>query len=102
MRENSTNICKLKDIFRIVLELEASDPIVEELTIIEGINLEDLYSKLKEKLNMPYDRYFWSNFYDRTLSNRLLLSILEVQISFPYSCTSSKLNSQPFIRICPE
>lgn len=76
LRENSTNIRRLKDIFRIVLELEKGKPLVDELTIVEGLNLDDLYDKMKDKLKPPYDRYYWNSFYDKVNSNRLLLSIL--------------------------
>jgi hypothetical protein len=49
-----------------VLELEKGKPLVEELTVVEGLNLDDLYTKLKDKVKPPYDRYYWSTFYDRT------------------------------------
>ena len=66
----------MKDIFRIVLELEKGKPLVEELTVVEGLNLEDLYAKMKDKLVAPYDRYYWNLFYDKSKQNRILLSIL--------------------------
>ena len=80
LRESSTNIRRLKDIFRIILELEKNNPIVDELTIVEGLNLDDLYEKMREKKKPPYDRYYWHHFYDRTLANRILLSILEFKL----------------------
>ena len=47
LRESSTNIRRLKDIFRIVLEMEKTNPKVDELTVVEGLNLDDLYAKVK-------------------------------------------------------
>lgn len=44
--------------------------------MVEGINLDDLYSKIKEKKIAPYDRYYWHHFYDKVQANRLLLSML--------------------------
>ena len=76
LRENSTNIRRLKDIFRIVLDLEKNAPIIDELVVVEGLNLDDLYTKLKDKKIAPYDSYYWHHFYDKTMQNRLLLSIL--------------------------
>lgn len=76
LRENSTNIRRLKDIFRIVLDLEKAPPMVDELVVVEGLNLDDLYSKLRDKKLAPYDGYYWHHFYDRVPNNRLLLSVL--------------------------
>lgn len=35
---------------------------------------------MKDKLNAPYDKYYWNNFYDKTSENRLLLSILQCKL----------------------
>lgn len=59
-----------------MLDLEKNAPIIDELVVVEGLNLDDLYTKLKDKKIAPYDSYYWHHFYDKTMSNRLLLSIL--------------------------
>ena len=101
LRENSTNIRRLKDIFRIVLELEKGDPTIDQLVVVEGLNLDDLYNKLRDRKLAPYDKYYWHHFYDRVPNNRLLLAVLELQSQLKYPLQTCRLEDRPFLRINP-
>lgn len=52
---------------------------MDELLVIEGVNLDDLYTKVKEKKMSPYDKYYWHHFYDKVPANRLLMSMIEMK-----------------------
>lgn len=99
LRENSTNIRRLKDIFRIVLDLEKTAPAVDELAVVEGLNLDDLYSKLREKKLAPYEGYYWHHFYDRVPANRLLLAVLELRPELKFPVQTCLLNDRKFLRV---
>lgn len=99
LRENSNNIRRLKDIFRIVLDLQKSNPLVDQLTVVEGVSLDDLYTKIKQKKMAPYEKYYWHYFYDRVQTNRLLLSMLEMRPELKYSIQSCYLMDRRFLRI---
>jgi hypothetical protein len=43
LRDNTQNIRRLKDIFKIVLELEKNKPRVNEFKVVEGLNMDDLF-----------------------------------------------------------
>lgn len=49
----------------------------------------------------PYDKYFWHHFYDKTLSNRILLSILQLKLNIQFPINSCFLDDRRFIRINP-
>lgn len=49
----------------------------------------------------PYDKYYWHNFYDKTLSNRLLLAILEFKLDVIFPVNSCHLDDRKFLRINP-
>lgn len=74
---------------------------VDELTIVEGLNLDDLYEKMREKFKPPYDRYYWHLFYDKVLANRLLLAILEFKLELEFPINSCHLDDRRFLRINP-
>ena len=56
---------------------------------------------MKEKVKPPYDKYFWQNFYDKTNSNRVLLSILETKLDVEFPLNSCHLDDRRFMRINP-
>jgi hypothetical protein len=41
LRDNTQNIRRLKDIFKIVLELEKNKPRVNEFKVVEGLNMDE-------------------------------------------------------------
>lgn len=49
----------------------------------------------------PYDKYYWHHFYDKTLANRLLLSILEFKLDLEFPINSCYLDDRRFLRINP-
>ena len=67
--------------------------------MVEGLNLDDLYTKLKDKKIAPYDSYYWHHFYDKTMQNRLLLSILELKPEIKFGLQTCLLNDRKFLRL---
>lgn len=56
---------------------------------------------MKDKLSPPYDKYYWHHFYDKTLQNRLLLSILQFSLKLEFPINSAMLDDRRFLRINP-
>ena len=59
LRDNTQNIRRLKDIFKIVLDLEKNKPKVNEFRVVEGLNMDDLNDKIRQQTVKPYERYYW-------------------------------------------
>jgi hypothetical protein len=54
LRDNTQNIRRLKDIFKIVLELEKNKPRVNEFKVVEGLNMDDLSDKIRQNTVKPH------------------------------------------------
>lgn len=67
--------------------------------MVEGLNLDDLYAKVKDKLKPPYDKYYWNTFYDKTKENRILLSILQTKLDLTYPINTAMINDKRMYRI---
>lgn len=99
LRENTQNIRRLKDLFKIVLELEKNRPRVAEFRVLEGLNLEDLNDKIRQHTTRPYEKYYWKDHYDMDKANRLLLAILEERVRLPYAVNAATFDGGSFMRI---
>ncbi len=58
-----------------------------------------MYAKVKDKMEKPYDKYYWKGFADKAKENRLLLAVMEMRLTLTCSINTAVLNDRRMFRL---